>query len=279
MSFDASQNDAIYEEFYEKLGKYYPESKRVHNKRDPQARFQAVLLELRPFALRKATLLDVGCNDGVYTIPYVMIGGKADGIDISESLVIKAYNRAKMLIPNSTEYSFKVMDIQAELNYTLKYDVILMSEVLEHLNHPERAIVNAYNLLKEGGHFLLTCPSPLNEILNIADMKYVWNLFGHKLKESQIIDSNKNLLSEYGIKDYLYRHDGYYPLGLKAFIEKFGFRCVKFYTIGFGKRSFMIPYINRFEFFLRKVPLLNLFGSINVQMFKKPPFEDAEMSH
>jgi ubiquinone/menaquinone biosynthesis C-methylase UbiE len=39
-------------------------------------------------------------------------------------------------------------------------DVITMLAVLEHLPHPDRAVTEAHRILKKGGVFLITVPSP-----------------------------------------------------------------------------------------------------------------------
>ena len=267
MTIDTTKNDDAYRDFYERVGRDYPETQLVHKKKGGTSRFQAVLTELRPFALKGASLIDVGCNDGVYTIPYCKIGGTALGIDISKSLVIKA----RKLGRNVKSISFKVADIQTEFKSSKRYDIALMSEVLEHLNKPKVALLNIYNLIRDRGFFLLTCPTPLFEISSSVNFNYLRNLFHSNLLESQIIDTNQNVLSRYGIKGYLYRHDSYYPRGLRSFIEGFGFRCVKSYTIGFDRKPFrrMTIHATNLELILRKVPLFNLLGVTNIQLFQK----------
>ena len=268
-SKNAVKSDEVYEEFYEKLGRYYPETRLVHADRGQKSRFQAVLEELRPFALEKARLLDVGCNNGVYTIPYVRMGGRALGIDISGTLVNQAWDFARKLLPSSESISFGMMDIQEDLEYSSLFDVVLMSEVLEHLNHPEKAILNIYKLLKKGGQFLLTCPTPMFEITPKIGLRYLRNLYRGKLREENILSSDRNALSRYSLSGYAYRHDGYYPLGLMRFVEKFGFRCVRIYTIGFGRSRLMVPGTYHLEPYLRRLPTVNLLGITNFQVFRK----------
>jgi len=86
-----------YDEFYELLGKNYPETELAHVNRSGTSRYYEVLSILKPYARQGKKLLDVGCNDGVYTIPYCESGGKAVGVGISESLVKKAQKKVKNL--------------------------------------------------------------------------------------------------------------------------------------------------------------------------------------
>jgi len=59
-----------YDEFYELLGKNYPETELAHANRSDTSRYYEILSVLKPYAHQGKKLLDVGCNDGVYTIPY-----------------------------------------------------------------------------------------------------------------------------------------------------------------------------------------------------------------
>jgi 2-polyprenyl-3-methyl-5-hydroxy-6-metoxy-1,4-benzoquinol methylase len=266
MPIDTTKDNDAYTDFYESVGRNYPETQIVHKNMGIGSRFQTVLSELAPFALKGASLIDIGCNDGVYTIPYCEMGGAALGIDISASLIMRARKLAKEV----KSAGFVAMDIQAELRSYRQYDVALMSEVLEHLNQPSAAIRNVYKLLKKGGFFLLTCPTPLFEVFDSIDRKYLLNLFSNKLLEHQKIDANNTALSKFGIEDYLYRHDGYYPRGIKSFIEKFGFQCVKYYTICFDRRPVSLLRCRNFlELIYRRIPLFNLLGITNVQLFRK----------
>ena len=271
---DASSDTQSYIEFYEDLGQNYPESQIAHLENLDKIRDDTVLKYLKKFALKGKTLLDVGCNDGVYTIPYCKMGGRAHGIDLSKSLILKATEKSKK---ERVEATFETADI---LNYQSdkKYEVILFSEVLEHLNQQEKAIENIYKLLVCGGYLLLTTPTPLFEIEKRCTLKYIKKIFlKNKLKEEQVIDSGKTEITGYPVKRTLYRHDGFYPLGLKKFIKSFGFECIECYTIGIH-----IPKINKILRFLgyqklsleiekitEKIPAVNLLGVTNVQLHIK----------
>jgi 2-polyprenyl-3-methyl-5-hydroxy-6-metoxy-1,4-benzoquinol methylase len=267
LSIDTTADDKKYRDFYEKIGSDYPETRIVHNYVGVKSRFQAVLGELKRFASEGASLIDIGCNNGVYTIPYGRMGGSALGVDISPSLI----KQAKMRTKGVDSVRFEVMDIQAELDAPQKFDVVLMSEVFEHLTDPEAALRNVHKLLKKGGTLVFTVPTPLFEVQNQITFQYARNVLSDRLiVEHQTIDSSNNALSDFGLSGFLYRHDAYYPLGLKRFVESFGFTCVKCYTINFTRKPFMflVP-ISFFEFFFRKLPFVKLFGITAIQVYKK----------
>ncbi len=65
----------------------------------------------------------------------------------------------------------------------LKFDVILCSNVLEHLTDPDKALVQLKNLLKPGGHFVIALP-------NVAHWSIRLNLLlgNFRYTESGILD-------------------------------------------------------------------------------------------
>src|SRR5262249_32956621 len=54
-----------------------------------------------------------------------------------------------------------------------EFDVVMMCEILEHLEEPEAVMSNAFSLLKVGGRFILTCPHD-NEIPDPEHIR-TWN--------------------------------------------------------------------------------------------------------
>jgi 2-polyprenyl-3-methyl-5-hydroxy-6-metoxy-1,4-benzoquinol methylase len=143
------------------LDREYPESLIVHGIKDKTSRYTAVIGEIEPFAMKGRSLLDVGCNDSVYTIPYALMDGKAHGIDVSKSLTDGATQKSEAL--QLSKVTFEVADIE-DFVCSEKYDVVLMSEVIEHLINPDKALLNIEKCLRNVGVFILTAPTPLFEI-------------------------------------------------------------------------------------------------------------------
>lgn len=226
-----------YREFYDRLGHDYEETEAVYSTRLGRVRYRAVVSELTPFARCHARLLDIGCNDGVYTIPYCQLGGVAHGLDISAALIEKAKARASEAKLSAT---FEVGDIE-ECSLRPEYDVILMSEVLEHFRSPETAVRIAVAGIRPGGYLLLTTPLPYSGFRT-----FLRNLVARTPLTQPFEFEN------FGVR---YRHDGYYPLALKDWLEGFGLECAKAVTI---EREVSL-----------KAPMRLLLGCRNLQLHRK----------
>jgi 2-polyprenyl-3-methyl-5-hydroxy-6-metoxy-1,4-benzoquinol methylase len=265
-------NEERYSDFYEELGSKYPESELMLRHADKGHRYWAVQEELKPFAERKLSLIDFGCNDGVYSIPYAKMGARVLGVDISQALAEKATKRAEEA-GLSDRCRFMAGNVET-FSINERFDVVLFSEVLEHVLRPDSAIRNLTKFTREGGFLLLTTPTPLFEELAGLNLSYVWTLLrGKKLLEEQMIDSGKNETAEYGVRPRSYRHDGYYPRALVTYVESFGYVCSKFYTISFPSRIRSVMS----ESSARRLPLVKLLGRTNVGVFKRSETRPPEL--
>ena len=264
--------------FYESLGRFYPETSLVHSYRGITSRYLAVIRALKPFAEQGSLLLDAGCNDGVYMIPYCRMGGAALGIDIASTLLA----RARELSIGLPTAAYLRADI---CNWSARpiFDLVLMADILEHVSQPDQALTNARTLLKPGGHLLISTPTPLMEIkkseslarrLFPLDRRYVRDLLSRKLSESQFIETSKTILRGYLPRTYSYRHDAFYPTGLSDYVEGFGFECVRLSTIRAVQRLPGVfwrctePSFKFLEIARRKLPFLSMLGETTIGLFK-----------
>lgn len=102
---------------------------------------------------RNISILDIGCSSGILLKELTEVGFDVKnlyGVDISE----KAISLCK---ENGLENTF-VMDAQ---NITLekKFDVIIASDCLEHLQDDSKALGNWYQLLKDSGVLFVFVPA------------------------------------------------------------------------------------------------------------------------
>jgi 2-polyprenyl-3-methyl-5-hydroxy-6-metoxy-1,4-benzoquinol methylase len=135
-------------------------------------RFQAAVCELVA-PLRPATALDAGCGEGY--LDRVLLdripGLDLTGVDASEDALAAARARC----PEATFRRCRVEDLADEPG---RYDLVICSEVLEHLEDPVAALRELARLT--GGHALLTVPwEPLFQIANLMRGKYLPTLGNH----------------------------------------------------------------------------------------------------
>jgi ubiquinone/menaquinone biosynthesis C-methylase UbiE len=115
-----------------------------------------------------ATVLDIGCGQGwqLAEIRKLRPDAKLHGMDISPKLV----SLARAHVPDG---DFQTGDAD-NLNYDdAQFDVVLMTEVLEHLSDPVLALTQLKRVLKPGGWLLMTVP-------NRDWMRYDWYLSNRK---------------------------------------------------------------------------------------------------
>lgn len=98
-------------------------------------------------------ILEVGCGDG--SLLSLFRGDKNElyGCDISE----KAIQLAKSKFGDDGYFAMGDLTNHSSLP-TGEFDVIICSEVLEHIKNDELAIKSLYNKLKVGGHLIITVP-------------------------------------------------------------------------------------------------------------------------
>src|ERR1700730_10225498 len=101
-----------------------------------------------------AWVLDVGCGNGVISRSLGAEGFNVYGIDISEKTIEKA--RSLNLYPN---VKFDVISAEQLVARGERYDAVICSEVLEHLEDPRRLLGLLYQSIKPGGKLIVTVPN------------------------------------------------------------------------------------------------------------------------
>jgi 2-polyprenyl-3-methyl-5-hydroxy-6-metoxy-1,4-benzoquinol methylase len=101
-------------------------------------------------------VLDVACGPGLLCrkIRQRVPSSAVTGVDFSQYVI--ARNRER---DGSLDIDYQCVDIRTSLaSVGGRFDVVLMCEILEHLEQPEEVVATAMRLLQAGGRFILTCP-------------------------------------------------------------------------------------------------------------------------
>ncbi|MDC2992186.1 bifunctional 2-polyprenyl-6-hydroxyphenol methylase/3-demethylubiquinol 3-O-methyltransferase UbiG [Pelagibacteraceae bacterium] len=110
-------------------------------------RISYILEQIKKRKLNGLDILDVGCGGGLVCEPLARLGANLTGIDFVKNNISIAAKHAKK---NNLKINYICKDIE-KLNIKKKYDVILLLEVLEHLNDWRQSLQNIIsNLNKEG---------------------------------------------------------------------------------------------------------------------------------
>lgn len=125
---------------------------------------------------RKIKLLDVGCGEGFITN---LIYDNIDNVEICGIEYTKeAVDIAKKLNSNIKFEQGNIYDIHYESN---TFDIVLCTEVLEHLEHPDRALVELKRVSKK--HIILSVPHEpwfcLGNLLVLKNVSRLGNPIDH----------------------------------------------------------------------------------------------------
>ncbi|HRD57529.1 MAG TPA: methyltransferase domain-containing protein [Ferruginibacter sp.] len=101
-----------------------------------------------------AVVLDVGCGNGVISRSLGAKGFNVYGIDVSEKTIEKA--RQLNTLPN---VKFDVISAEQLVAEGKKYNAVICSEVLEHLNQPGGLLQVLHQSIADDGVLIVTVPN------------------------------------------------------------------------------------------------------------------------
>lgn len=187
------------------------------------------------FAIGRGTALEVGPGAGGY-LP--VLAGAFDFVTAAD--IEDAYlEHVKGLDSTYPNLKFIVDDITASKLPGQSFDLILCTEVIEHIANSPAALVNLAGLLKQNGVLILSTPqrySPLEVFAKIAFLPGIIQIVRWIYKEPIIETGHINLLTEGELKTQLsnaglsiqvqYKSGMYVPL-IAEFTSRFGMKFLK----------------------------------------------------
>ncbi len=219
-------------QFYTELGEQYPEEKEVYQTLRGMLRRTFVLGVISGW---EGSLLDVGCNRGMYLDAYE--GGRRFGADIS----LPALERARRNKP----VHYIVADAENLTCFRREsFDHVLCTEVIEHCMEPSGIFQGISHVLKSGGVALVTSP-------NYRGVRPEWTPVGSL---ARYLHDTKKMESYY--------HSAYRPEELEGLAGGAGLE-----VIGSGTTEKEIKYAS-------KVPAVFLLAGRGInRIFKSEAFE------
>jgi 2-polyprenyl-3-methyl-5-hydroxy-6-metoxy-1,4-benzoquinol methylase len=139
------------------------------------------------FHLMKGTgrLLDIGCNEGRGLQLYQQNGFEVEGLELNE-------NAAEI----ARSQGFKVhTQLLQEFQPHEPYDVVILSNVLEHSLNPHEMLIQVNQILKPGGKICISCPNSRSWLRTLFGRFWInWHVPFHIVHFSK--DSLSQLLKE-----------------------------------------------------------------------------------
>ncbi len=97
-------------------------------------------------------ILDVGCASGYFTVHFKDKAKNVYGVDVKKDLIDEAKNKYK-------EINFKLIKSEKLPFKDNMFDVILLLDVLEHVNNDKLMINEIYRVLKKKWNINFKCAS------------------------------------------------------------------------------------------------------------------------
>ena len=156
---------------------------------------------------RGKRILDIGCSQGIVCLLLAREGFNCVGIDYEKTAIEYALEELKKeedIVRKRVE--FKIGDAVHLSFEDDSFDTVILGEIIEHLNHPEKVLKEAKRVLKDGGMAIITVPFGLNPdpdhkrtYYPVSFLERVQPFF-----KTDIIDTIDNYIIYCGIKDVSY---------------------------------------------------------------------------
>jgi SAM-dependent methyltransferase len=156
--------------------------------------YRGLINLLKPHLESTHTILDIGSGVGTIDFYLASKGKKVTGIEISENAVDIARKNAK-LFKLDKNIEFIVSEFPHKVR-SKKYDLAILSEVIEHLENDKAVLKDIWKVLKPGGILIITTPSQNAPLYRMGLLKEFDKSVGHLRRYS--LDGLKALVEDSG---------------------------------------------------------------------------------
>lgn len=231
---ERKNNPLSQEEYYRRLLSGY-----LDGKKDNKIKTIFSFLE----NIRNLKVLDAGCGTGIITKELSKNGADVISIDVNELAI--EFTKKSLKKENMDPNKIIRGDVQYLPFKDKSFDIVVSTDIIEHLLHPEFFFFEARRILKENGRLLVSTD---NLWLPLNSTAYIY-LVVSKIKNFMKNSSEEDLYSNYGVPHI----NLFSPFRLYRFIRKFWFELKKWDTFFFKKHS------GKFSFWLDSSVLSKLF--------------------
>jgi 2-polyprenyl-3-methyl-5-hydroxy-6-metoxy-1,4-benzoquinol methylase len=119
--------------------------------------YRLILDVAEKYLTKDKRVLDIGCGAGTICFYIANKGNNTLAFDISKK-AIKACQESSRIMGLDKLARFKVVDFPNE-TVKEKFDLIIFSEVIEHLSDDNLALIRIYSMLNNNGILIITTPS------------------------------------------------------------------------------------------------------------------------
>jgi len=109
------------------------------------------------YVVDRKNIIDIGCGAGTLCFYIANKGINVLGIDISSSAINVCQKSSRSLNLDKLA-KFKVVNFPEE-SVGEKFDLVILTEVIEHINNDSLALEKIFNMLNKGGVAIITTPS------------------------------------------------------------------------------------------------------------------------
>jgi len=142
--------------------------------------------------------LDAGCGNGALSYAAYRLGNRVLAISLDETQILS--NRAFFgrLGVDKDRFQFEIMNLYDLGTLKRRFDQIICSETLEHIQNERQIIEYFYKLLKPSGILHLCCPYALHSEHNINRMNVPED--GGHVRDGYTMGTYRNLLGPAGFE-------------------------------------------------------------------------------
>jgi SAM-dependent methyltransferase len=112
--------------------------------------------DIRNKSFNDLSILEVGCGKGGICLAMAAVGCKTKAFDVNEDRIGYIRGLIEQRRINNLEV---IIDNGYTFNDGMIYDIVVISEVLEHTSQPSKLIANIAKRMRAGSHCIVTIPN------------------------------------------------------------------------------------------------------------------------